>query len=41
MTNQRPPIPKFNEGFLTNKVEMPLIEEAQHLTSDIQVEFGF
>ncbi|CAD8189804.1 unnamed protein product [Paramecium pentaurelia] len=39
MINQRPPIPKFNDGFLTNKVEMPLLEEAQHLIFKLNLDF--
>ncbi|CAD8097549.1 unnamed protein product [Paramecium sonneborni] len=31
MSNQRPPVPKFNDECLTPKREMSLIEEVQHL----------
>lgn len=39
MTHQRPPIPKFNNDFLTHKVETKLLEEVQHLIFKLSLDF--
>ncbi|CAK93940.1 unnamed protein product (macronuclear) [Paramecium tetraurelia] len=39
MTQQRPPIPKFNVDFLTHKVETTLLEEVQHLIFKLNLDF--
>ena len=39
MTNQRPPVPKFNDECLTPKMEMSLMEEVQHLIFKMNLDF--
>ena len=39
MTRQRPPIPKFNEDFLSLRTDMTLLEEVQHLIFKLNLDF--